>query len=129
VDRFQPGRIGTAVQGPDAVLNEEEQMKRAVIGCTLALGLVLGSAVSAQAGEVTGNGKPVPAPDHAKSLCVYSGKDTPDTIEGTGPDGQGDDALNGVGNTQNYGIFVRAGLKAIVPSPGVACNPTKGFAE
>ncbi len=103
-------------------------MKRAAIGCALALGLVLGSAVSAQAGEVTGNGKPTPAPSHAKSLCVYSGKDTPDNIE-MNPPGFDDDALNGVGNTQSYGVFVRNGLKSMVPSPGVACNPTKGFEE
>lgn len=103
-------------------------MKRVVIGCVAALGLVLGTAVSAQAGEVNGNGDWIPGAHVANSLCAYSGKDTPDSIEHN-PPGFDDDAINGVGNTQSYGVLVRNGLKSLVPSPGVACNPTKGFQE
>jgi hypothetical protein len=122
------GGPGAAIQAPDALLDEEDRMKRAVIGCALGLGLVLGSAVSAQAGEVNGRGLPIPGAHVAHSLCAFSGKDLPDSVEHN-PIGRDDDAINGVGNTQSYGVFVRNGLKAAVPSPGVACNPTKGVPE
>lgn len=101
-------------------------MKRAAIGCVLGLGLVLGGAVSAQAGEYNGLGEYIPGAQVAHSLCAYSGKDIPDILEGN-PPGFDDDAINGVGNTQSYGVFVRIGMKGMVPSPGVACNPTTGF--
>lgn len=30
---------------------------------------------------------------------------------------------------QSYGQLVKQGLKPFVPSPGAACNPTRGFSE
>ena len=97
-------------------------MKRVAIGCIVALGFVLGGAVSAQAGEVNGNGEWIPGAHVANSNCAYSGKDLPDSVENN-PPGFDDDALNGVGNVQSYGAsFVRNGLKAFVPSPGDACR-------
>ena len=49
-------------------------------------------------------------PDHANSICSFSGlNDTPDDPE------EG-------GRVQSYGQIVRAGFKSEVPSPGVACN-------
>jgi hypothetical protein len=79
---------------------------------------------SASAGEVTGpfpNGRPLwtdPATHalHGNSLCAYSGLNIPSE--------DGDPS-----RTQSYGQLVRAGLKSVVPSPGVACNPTSGFSE
>lgn len=107
-------------------------MKRLIGVCAVAAGLVLSGAGVANAGEVNGNGKDIPAPTRATSECVFSGLDTADAIEGN-PEGFNDDALAMRGNqspggvdryhgVQSYGIFVRAGLKAFVPSPGAACN-------
>jgi hypothetical protein len=116
-------------------------MKRASIACVVALGLVLGSGGAAMAGEVNGNGEDIPGAGNAASLCAFSGQDTPDAIENP-PNAPGynpmfdDDAVgmrgpqkNGFRSVQSYGAFVKAGAKAFLPSPGVACNPTKGFEE
>ena len=107
-------------------------MKRVMWSCAIAAGFVLAGASATNAAEVNGNGDPIPAPDRAASECVYSGQDTADSIEGN-PPGFDDDALAERGNqspggvdryhgVQSYGIFVRAGLKDVVPSPGMACN-------
>jgi len=49
-------------------------------------------------------------PEHANSICSFSGQnDEPDDPE------EG-------GRVQSYGQLVKAGLKSVVPSPGVACN-------
>ena len=95
-------------------------MKRFVIGSVMALGLVLGSAGVASAGETTGNGSPVPGAGHASSECAFSGQDQPDAIENN-PPGFDDDFVTG-GHAQSYGKSVSHGLKAFVPSPGVACR-------
>jgi hypothetical protein len=107
-------------------------MKRLIGMSAATVGLVLGAAGAANAGEVNGNGDVIPAPDRAASECVFSGQDTLDAIEGN-PEGFNDDALAMRGNqspagvdryngVQSYGIFVRVGLKDVVPSPGMACN-------
>ena len=107
-------------------------MKRVMSMCAVAAGLVLAGAGAASAGEVNGNGDDIPATDNASSECAFSGQDTLDAIEGN-PEGFDDDALAMRGNqspggvdryhgVQSYGIFVRAGLKDVVPSPGVACR-------
>lgn len=107
-------------------------MKRLIASCAIAAGLVLSGAGIASAGEVNGNGKDIPAPTRAASECVFSGLDTADALEDN-PPGFDDDALAMRGNqspagvdryhgVQSYGIFVRAGLKDLVPSPGEACN-------
>ena len=108
-------------------------MKRMIaMSATAAAGLVRATAGAASAGEVNGNGVDIPAPGNAASECVFSGLDTVDSVE-QNPPGFDDDALAVRGNqspggvdryhgVQSYGIFVRAGLKDLVPSPGVACN-------
>ena len=107
-------------------------MKLLMKSCAIAAGLVLAGAGAASAAEVNGNGEEIPAPDRASSECVFSGQDTADAIEGNPPEFN-DDALAVRGNqspagvdryngVQSYGIFVRAGLKEFVPSPGMACN-------
>lgn len=111
-------------------------MKRLIASCTVAVGLVLSAASLASAGEVNGNGRSIPAPTRAASECVFSGLDTVDSAEGN-PEGFNDDALAVRGNqspagvsryhgVQSYGIFVRAGLKGMVPSPGMACKGHSG---
>ena len=55
-------------------------------------------------------GKGDRGPEHANSICSFSGlNETPDDPEESG-------------QAQSYGQIVRAGGKAFVPSPGVACN-------
>ena len=81
---------------------------------------------------MNGNGDDIPAPTRAASECVFSGSDTAAATEDN-PEGFDDDALAMRGNqspggvdryhgVQSYGIFVRAGLKDFMPSPGVACK-------
>lgn len=71
------------------------------------------------AGEVTGTGQPTAAPEHARSICSFSGKN--DNPTSTNPENPG-------GVAQSYGFsFVSQGLKAEVPNPGVACNGHSGF--
>lgn len=102
-------------------------MKRAIIGCLIASGLVLGGAGAAFAGETNGNGDPIPGAHNASSACAFSGQDLPDSIEGN-PPGFDDDAVTG-GHVQSYGKYVSHGLKGVVPSPGVACRGNAGFEE
>ena len=80
--------------------------------CTAAIAGV--SAGTALAGETTGNGKPTPL--RGNSICMFSGQN--DTPNAEFPEG---------GRVQSYGQLVRAGLKDVVPSPGVACNGHTGF--
>jgi hypothetical protein len=72
------------------------------------------SAGAAFAGEVTGNGKPTAGPDHANSICVFSGKnDDPSGTQGEGPGGV----------SQSYGQENKLGL--VDPrafNPGDACR-------
>jgi hypothetical protein len=97
--------------------------------CTAVAGLSAGSAL---AGEVNGKGEPTGAPEHANSICVFSGQND---------DPQGLDPENGPGGrTQSYGQDVKSG--ALNPStqnpgkvgqgeftlhPGFACNGEHGF--
>ena len=83
--------------------------------CTVAF---VGTASSAFAGELTGNGKPTAGPTHANSICVFSGKnDDPGApLDGSGANGPG-------GVSQSYGQENRLGL--ISPhqfNPGDACR-------
>lgn len=96
-------------------------MKKLMIGAALALGLVLGGGGAALAGETTGHGTAVPGTGHANSECAYSGRDLPDDVEMNPEPWMDDDAITG-GHVQSYGMFVRAGLKGMVPSPGMACR-------
>ena len=111
-------------------------MKRLIEIAAVAAGLVLAGAGAASAGEVNGNGEDIPATQNASSECAFSGQDTADAVEGN-PPGFDDDALAVRGNqspggvaryhgVQSYGIYVRAGLKGVVPSPGQACNGSGG---
>ena len=90
-----------------------------VLACTLAVG---GAGASAAfAGEVTGNGKPTAGPEHANSICVYSGKnDNPSAPL---------DIIDAGGQSQSYGQLVRLGVLANVIgatpkefNPGDSCR-------
>ena len=69
------------------------------------------------AGEITGNGKPTGAPEHARSICAFSG--------------QNDEFVEGDENaprTQSYGQLVSSGViqNPSMFNPGDACNPNAG---
>ena len=99
-------------------------MKRIAIGCLVTLGLVVGGASAAYAGEYNGKGEVLKAGAHvANSACAYSGRDLPDDVENNPVPEANDDGITG-GHVQNYGQYVRAGLKGSpeLPSPGVACR-------
>jgi hypothetical protein len=84
----------------------------AVVVATLGVG-------SAFAGEVTGNGKPTAAPEHANSICAFSGQN-----DGEPPPGRK------AAHVQNWGQIpkqVRVVLKAEGSAPGDACNGHRGF--
>jgi hypothetical protein len=90
----------------------------AVALCAVALAGV--SAQGALAGEITGNGKKEDY-SQGQSICSFSGQNDDPTST---------DPANPPGRVQSYGFsFVSQGLKAVVPSPGFACNPNNGFGD
>ena len=97
--------------------------KKSLIAAMLCAAVVTGANASAAfAGEVTGNGDPTGATEHANSICVFSGKnDNPDRpLDGFDPGGV----------SQSYGQENRLGL--IDPhefNPGDACRGGSNFAR
>jgi hypothetical protein len=91
-----------------------------VVSVLFALVLAVGaSAGSAFAGEVTGNGKPTAAPQHANSICAFSGRN-----DGEPPPGRT------APHVQNWGQIpkeTRDFLTTIGFHPGDACNGHSGF--
>jgi hypothetical protein len=104
---------------------EVNQMKRIAIGCLVALGLVVGGAGAAHAGEYNGKGEPVPGGVNGKSECSYSGRDIADNLENQ-PNFP-DDAYT-IHGVQSYGQFKSQGLadQFGLPNPGVACRGNLG---
>jgi hypothetical protein len=89
----------------------------AVAVCVLVIGLG-GSA--AFAGEVNGKGKPTAGPEHANSICVFSGQNDDPTAPlsldfAVAPNGPG-------GIAQSFGQNVTLGLDPQVFNPGDACR-------
>lgn len=100
-------------------------MKRVTIGCIVALGLVLGGAGAAFAGETNGKGEPIPGAEKASSACAFSGQDLPDAEENQPPEFNDDFVTDQ--HVQSYGRWVSHGFKGVVPSPGVACRGNVSF--
>jgi hypothetical protein len=78
------------------------------------------SAGAAFAGEVTGNGKATAGPDHANSICVFSGQNDDPTAPlsldmNIAPNGPG-------GHSQSFGQDVKLGLDPHAFNPGDACR-------
>jgi hypothetical protein len=91
----------------------------AVLLCTVAFAGL--SASAAYAGEVTGNGKPTAGPEHANSICVFSGKNDDPTST---------DPANPGGVSQSYGQELKLGLQdPHVFNPGDACRGGSNFAR
>ncbi|MFD2028434.1 hypothetical protein [Promicromonospora aerolata] len=99
-------------------------MKRVFMVFVVAAGLSLGGGMSAQAGETSGTGAPVPGGANASSACAYSGLDLPDDQEPQPP--EFDDDFVTDGHVQTYGKWVSHGFKGVVPSPGEACRGNLG---
>jgi hypothetical protein len=90
-----------------------------------AVAVAAAGAGAAFAGEVTGNGKATAGPEHANSICVFSGKnDDPGApLDGSGPNGPG-------GPSQSYGQENKLGLQdPHVFNPGDACQGGSNFAR
>jgi hypothetical protein len=85
--------------------------KTSLVGAVICAAAITGLNISAAdaAGQVERG------PEHANSLCSYSGLN--------------DDPEEDGNRTQSYGQLVKDGLKAFVPSPGLACNPNTVFEE
>ena len=71
-------------------------VKKMTFAVAICAAVVLGSGGAAFAGERAGNGEPTAGPDHAKSLCVFSG------LEDFNFDGP---VVPGV--TQNWGQIIK----------------------
>ena len=80
-------------------------------------------ATPAQAGEITGSGKPTQGPAHANSICVFSGLE--DGGEG-GPSGPGVPPQNWGHSKEEFGA-TPAERKATGFQPGDSCNGHSGF--
>ena len=91
-------------------------MKRVLAVTAAATLMSIGLAPAAQAGEVTGNGKPTQMRGHAASICGFSGLD--DVDEGETP------ATDDFGRTQNLGQIVKTvptGFRSGITAAG--CSP------
>src|SRR4051812_4815106 len=88
--------------------------KSTLASLVCAVAIVGATTGSAFAGEITGNGKPTAGPDHANSICVFSGKnDDPSGTQGHGPGGV----------SQSFGQDVKLGLaNPQAFNPGDACQ-------
>jgi hypothetical protein len=94
-------------------------MRRGSRLAAVSCAVIVGGATAgvAFAGEITGNGKPVPAPHIAQSECSFSGfNDDPN------------EAFPFGGTAQSYGRLVaqlgKEATNEMFPSPGVACRGT-----
>ena len=81
-------------------------MRRIAIGALVALGLTLGGASTAFAGEYNGKGEPIERGGTPASECSFSGQDQSDDVEENGPNGEGNDDV------------------ATVPGKGTSTNPS-----
>jgi hypothetical protein len=97
--------------------------KKSLFAGLLCAAVLTGANASAAfAGEVTGNGKPTGATEHANSICVFSGKnDDPDRPL---------DEFDPGGVSQSYGQENKLGLQdPQVFNPGDACRGGSNFAR
>jgi len=80
--------------------------KKSLLGAALCTAALIGM----QTAPAFAQGKFEQGPDHANSICSFSGlnDDPDDPVEG--------------GRVQSYGQIVAAGFKAFAPSPGEYCN-------
>jgi hypothetical protein len=82
--------------------------KRIILMVTVAL--VMAAMLALSAAGALAQGQVERGPEHANSICSFSGLNDHDPEEPPG------------GRVQSYGQDVRAGFKSEVPSPGMLCN-------
>ena len=127
-------------------------MKKFLGGLAITVLSLMAFAQGASAGEYSRGNGGAAATGKGASLCLFNGADQPDESELGLGDGEpltwddknengvvdegevtGDDADWGAtpagGKAQSYGQIVASGGKGFAPSPGLACNPTRGFEE
>jgi hypothetical protein len=98
----------------------ETDMRRGLSVLIVSTALTAMAAAPAVAGEVTGTGEPTAGPEHANSICVFSGQnDDPDAPlsldREIAPNGPG-------GVAQSFGQNVTLGLSPQDLNPGDACQ-------
>jgi hypothetical protein len=97
--------------------------KSLFVGLLFAAVLTGANATAAFAGEITGNGKPTGATEHANSICVFSGKN--DDPTGINPEENGPPGVS-----QSYGQENKLGLvDPQIFNPGDACRGGSNFAR
>ena len=85
-------------------------VRKSLVGAAICASAILGVGVDGALAQ----GRVEQGTEQSHSICAFSGlNDEPDAEF---PEG---------GRVQSYGQLVRKGLKAELPSPGDACNPTK----
>jgi len=84
-------------------------------------------ATPAQAGEITGSGKPTQGPAHANSICVFSGLEDGDGAGFPGPGGAAPQNWGHVQQAERAAGATPADLKASGFQPGDSCNGHTGF--
>ena len=118
-------------------------MKKLLVVLSIVVVSLMALGPVAVAGEYSPGNNGTAAKGKGASLCLFSGAEQPDESGPGVGDGEeayteegvyvGDDAdwaaTPARGKAQSYGQIVAAGGKAFAPSPGVACNPTRGFEE
>lgn len=89
------------------------------VGALAIAGLGVGTAGAAKPDDVP-RGQVEQGPEHARSICSFSGLNDDPGEEGPGG-----------GQVQSYGQLVKQGLKPVLDadghSPGALCNPVKGI--
>jgi hypothetical protein len=89
--------------------------------------LLGGTASTASAGEITGNGKPTQGPAHANSICTFSGLEDGDGAGFPGPGGAPPQNWGHVQQAERDAGATPADLKASGSQPGDSCNGHRGF--
>ena len=101
-------------------MSRNRTTRSSVIVCAASLSCLAASA--ALAGEITGNGKSLKNPDgtlNGRSACAFSGRQ--DNFEA-------DEGFFRHMLTQSWGQVFKD-IRAVLPGPGVSCNPTRSTGE
>jgi hypothetical protein len=101
-------------------MNRSKKTRLSVAACAASFLCLAASA--AVAGEITGNGKSLKNPDgtlNGRSACAFSGRQ--DNFAE-------DEGFFRHMLTQSWGQVFKD-IRAMLPGPGVSCNPTRGTGE
>jgi hypothetical protein len=103
---------------------------RVLLAVGMAAVLLSLSVGSALAGELTGKGKATAAPQHANSICAFSGQEDLQFFHDEDQMEPKDEATKGEpGHAQSWGQIPKA-VRDTLPAflhPGSACNGRTGF--